>query len=125
MATLMVETERSVRVVEAVPDASAEKAQHVDCGRKLLSVGGLYLSEDGLVTFEGQLVCGNACRGLTAPPRTLDEAFERAHDSEGLLSVRLNGVCLWSWEAVLAKRAAVAKAREKAARASAAASRPS
>ncbi len=43
-----------------------------------------------------------------------DDACERAHNHDGLMSVRLNGVCYWSWEAVLAKRAAAEKAKEKA-----------
>lgn len=109
MSTAIVQYESYIRVFEVVNDV-ATVAANVESG-KAVAIDDLRLY-GSLIDFEGETIAD------VAPdrPQTLEEAFELAHECEGLLSVRLNGVCVWSWEAVMARRAAIARAAEKAER---------
>ena len=106
MSTAIIEFENKIEVIEVAADHTAQAPDEYG---KLVSVDELYLSGKE-VWFEGCLIAT-----LPGRPASLAEAFEAAHEAAGLLSVRVNGATVWSWEAVLARRAAVQRAKERAA----------
>lgn len=102
MATLILEYETGITGYEMRPHAI-----------KLEELDDEYSSYS--LTVEKDRVYLGACPAFKSYGASkFADACERAHNHDGLMSVRLNGICYWSWEAVLAKRAAIKKAKEKA-----------
>lgn len=106
MSTAIVEYVSKIEVIEVAADREGQKPNEYG---KLVSIDTLFLV--------GNEVWYEDCLIATLPkrPSSLAEAFEAAHEAAGLLSVRVNGATVWSWEAVLARRAAIERAKERAA----------